>query len=263
MDSKGCAFCGKTFTKNPNYSYAQWESAHYCSRACQKNSMKSRKTITCKMCGISIETHAKSTRQFCSRSCFAKWLRQHPCPVPAQLHAPESRAKAFKALRKYWDEHKRVAVCEMCSAKFRPRIPAARFCSRKCRSVWWSQHRLETVICPGCGASFTRSSTRGRLKKYCSQTCFLSHVAGPENPNWKGGPEFYYGPEWPRVARFIRRRDKVCQECGKSPKENRRALDVHHIIPFREFPSYLEANYPENLKALCSQCHWKYRKREY
>jgi len=36
-----------------------------------------------------------------------------------------------------------------------------------------------------------------------------------------------------------------------------RSLDVHHIVPFREFgrERYLEANDPGNLVALCNVCH--------
>lgn len=228
MESKQCAICGKTFPKKPGCSLAQW-----------------------------------AAMRFCSRACVSEWQRQHANHMPSQLFTPESRAKAFNALRKYWDEHNRSATCEICGAKFRPNKPTARFCSRACRGVWWSQHRLETAICPGCGKPFVRSFTRNRIKRYCSRACYLANHSGPDSPSWKGGPEIYYGPEWHSLARAIRRRDKVCQDCGKTPQENGRSLEVHHIAPLREFPSYVEANHPSNLKALCSQCHRKYQQRDY
>lgn len=62
-----------------------------------------------------------------------------------------------------------------------------------------------------------------------------------------------YGPGWESIKRSIRARDKVCNECGKTPEQNGRALDVHHIIPFRISGD----NSPENLRALCRSCHMR------
>lgn len=60
-----------------------------------------------------------------------------------------------------------------------------------------------------------------------------------------------YGSEWPRLIHEVRTRDKVCQQCGKTPAQNKRALDVHHIVPFRlGGPNDLS-----NLVALCRSCH--------
>lgn len=57
--------------------------------------------------------------------------------------------------------------------------------------------------------------------------------------------------------RAARARDKVCQRCGKTPKEAGKALDVHHLVPFRQFglARHAEANRIENLIALCNPCH--------
>lgn len=74
---------------------------------------------------------------------------------------------------------------------------------------------------------------------------------GPNHPNYRGGEKMRYGPDWPRIAVSIRLRDKVCQLCGKTPAANKRALDVHHIVPWR----VSHDNRPGNLIALCRVCH--------
>jgi hypothetical protein len=54
-----------------------------------------------------------------------------------------------------------------------------------------------------------------------------------------------------RSGRLIRKRNKVCQACGKTPEQNGAALHVHHLKPF----GYGGTNQPANLVALCDSCH--------
>ena len=82
--------------------------------------------------------------------------------------------------------------------------------------------------------------------------------AGPNNYNWKGGHEPYYGPNWKSQRRNARHRDNyTCQRCGITEEKLSRQLDVHHLTPFREFglERYKEANTLKNLVCLCSECH--------
>ena len=122
------------------------------------------------------------------------------------------------------------------------------------------------MTCPECGKPFQRSTKNKRQRKYCSHACYLNHLRnskGEKHPSWKGGPN-YYGPNWDAIADSVRKRDKVCQDCGKSAAENGYGLDVHHIVNFKSFNGdYVKANALENLKALCKQCHRKYQEREY
>ncbi len=70
---------------------------------------------------------------------------------------------------------------------------------------------------------------------------------------WGSDPN-QYGPFWESIKKTIRKRDGYkCQHCGK--EEGERALDVHHIIPFRACPNPDIANLPENLVTLCPSCH--------
>jgi hypothetical protein len=63
----------------------------------------------------------------------------------------------------------------------------------------------------------------------------------------------YYGAGWKATKETIRRRDKVCRRCGKTPKQNGRALDVHHTEPFR----FSGDNSPDKLISLCRSCHMR------
>ncbi len=82
-------------------------------------------------------------------------------------------------------------------------------------------------------------------------------MAGEANMNWQGGYEPYYGPGWRKTRRAVWARDTVCQRCGMTPEQNGKALDVHHIVPFRSFGivRHEEANALSNLTALCHDCH--------
>jgi DEAD/DEAH box helicase domain-containing protein len=65
-----------------------------------------------------------------------------------------------------------------------------------------------------------------------------------------------YGPLWEQLRALIRKRDDyTCQNCGLV--EQTRAHHVHHRKPLKTFPSYMEANLPENLVTLCPVCHQK------
>ncbi len=75
-----------------------------------------------------------------------------------------------------------------------------------------------------------------------------------------------YGPNWAEQRARARARDGYrCRRCGISEAELGRELDVHHVVPFREFgydprdPAranrYLEANCLDNLVTLCPACH--------
>ncbi len=84
-----------------------------------------------------------------------------------------------------------------------------------------------------------------------------------ESGMWTNDPN-NYGPDWGKIRERVRARDKyTCQVCGavengpSSALRTGRQHDVHHKVPFRAFPSYLEANRLENLTTLCPTCHHK------
>ena len=98
----------------------------------------------------------------------------------------------------------------------------------------------------------------GSRRKYCSRSCATAAYnrtqrVGSRNPNWRGGKVLSYGPGWKKVKAQVRERDGVCRNCGKTPEENGRALDVHHLDPYR----FSGSNDLDNLIALCRSCHMR------
>lgn len=79
---------------------------------------------------------------------------------------------------------------------------------------------------------------------------------GEKNYNWKGGISLEYGENWSvQRLRALERDFYSCQVCDKTMDEIQ--IDVHHILPFRFFKDYKEANRLENLKCLCKIHHTK------
>lgn len=127
----------------------------------------------------------------------------------------------------------------------------------------------QTTQCSTCGRRITRKPfavARSRLV-FCDQACWgawaARHRVGAAHPGWLGGHVEYYGPNWTLQKRAARKRDGyICRHCGKTTKQNGRALDVHHIRPFRTFgyipdvnDAYRAANDLTNLVSLCRRCH--------
>ena len=154
------------------------------------------------------------------------------------------------------------------------------FCDTTCMGKWQSAHRTGdanyswrggkvSVACAYCGQVFEdyASNRQGHNAYFCSRPCQAAwcsqQLSGENSATWKGGDIEYYGPNWRAQRRTARKRDKhTCQHCGKKEKQLRRALDVHHITPFRSFgyipgvnEAYKLANALTNLVSLCSDCH--------
>lgn len=265
-ETKICEYCGKTFNRLPDLSNRQWAERRFCSRKCVSLSLQKRKLIICAHCGKGFQVYQSSSQKFCSTSCANKGKSRSR---PTWLSSPENKMSALISRKEYFQARQQYRNCEYCNNPF-PVGPKSkrRFCSRHCKDRWWSEHRLETMFCLYCGKPFQRStkSARRSKKKFCSRRCYLEFCRKrpPEqHHSWKGG-ECYYGPDWDEIAERVRQRDKVCQDCGKVPDDNGGSLDVHHIIPIRDFNGdYKSANVLSNLKALCKSCHRKYQEREY
>lgn len=182
-----------------------------------------------------------------------------------------------------------IVPCATCGAMlerhpYRLTYAKNQFCDAKCHGAWNTTHnngenhprwvKELAVRCDQCGKEF-RQKARSRLARnqhnFCCDDCARLWMVendvyvGENNHNWKGGEVDYYGPNWFRQARAARQRDGYkCRHCGKSQKKTKRTLDVHHIVPFRNFgyirdrnDNYLQANDLSNLITLCQQCHAK------
>ncbi|ELY68927.1 HNH endonuclease [Natrinema versiforme] len=74
----------------------------------------------------------------------------------------------------------------------------------------------------------------------------------------RDGPEFR-GRFWQVQREKALERDRRCQSCGIDRRHYQEFrgydLDVHHIVPEKEFESAVDAHALENLITLCKDCH--------
>jgi hypothetical protein len=155
------------------------------------------------------------------------------------------------------------------------------FCNKHCYGVWQSKALVGhdhprfasiEIPCGACGKILLRQPNQVKrgAHQFCNNACMgawhSKHRSGVNSHFWRGGPKkgkTNYGPNWSAQRAACRKRDgKKCQHCGKSRFRTRRALDVHHIIPFRLFcykpgenENYIQANDLTNLICLCIPCH--------
>lgn len=143
-------------------------------------------------------------------------------------------------------------------------------CSSKCGAAqrWKNaeeQRAARRPPCTNCGGGITRkvwNYTTPFKHYFCCLKCYRewlpgNAVSGSDHVRWAGGYDGYYGKSWKYQRKLARARDKVCQRCGKTPEENGKALDVHHIKLFRDFgiEREKEANHLDNLITYCTSCH--------
>lgn len=98
------------------------------------------------------------------------------------------------------------------------------------------------------------------LREHDIETRSVGSHAGPLHHRWKGGSDPYYGENWHQQRRKALSRDEnSCQKCGMGNMKHKEihgmSLDVHHIMPIREFDEPARANLLANLVTLCRRCH--------
>lgn len=161
------------------------------------------------------------------------------------------------------------------------RFSGKHYCNRKCRSLKIGAERSGennnkwrggdvALICAECATPFTRSRrsfNKQASHHFCSRKCkgewMSKHLVGAHAARWTGGKVEYYGPNWLRQSRAARKRDTHrCRLCGSSKGQRGKALDVHHIRPFKSFgyipgknDNHLAANDLDNLLTVCPTCH--------
>lgn len=192
---------------------------------------------------------------FCSDACKKRWWKQN---MAGEQHTN-------------WSDEGNT-TCDNCAkAMHKPPNQVERsehhFCSTKCywehrktltgeKNAAWKGDTLNTS-CAECGDTFrVLAESELKEKNFCSSDCYGSWLSknsvGEQNKNWRGGHARYYGPDWIRQRRKAFQRDNgTCQNCGVTDS----ILDVHHIIPFKEFEDHTAANRIDNLITLCRSCH--------
>jgi 5-methylcytosine-specific restriction endonuclease McrA len=175
------------------------------------------------------------------------------------------RAKACNVHRHTLNRKPRERTCAACNKTFTPfpsqiRRSAAKYCSSACYFASVAPRpAFIAVQCEKCGTTFRRTQAAVKRTKhhFCSARCSAEYQSGERHHSYRGGERHRRGPGWEANRRECRERDKVCRSCGKTPEENRQALSVDHLIPWRLFADELIANSLDNLVALCRVCHAK------
>lgn len=117
--------------------------------------------------------------------------------------------------------------------------------------------------CDYCGEPVYRLPNRIKKYVFCDVDCRLNwqresgYMDAENSAAWLGGHDDSRGANWKRQRRKARKRDNfTCQRCGTTTKEVGKALDVHHIIPYRSFNGdWRSANHLDNLITYCNSCH--------
>jgi 5-methylcytosine-specific restriction endonuclease McrA len=248
-----CTQCGAILKRKPSAvldhnfcnrkCYNLWQSKH------MQGERAERITVICDGCGkqFKVLPHRKGTAHYCSSECRKQRITQ-PC---AWCNTPVERLKS----QANKTEH---AFCNhTCYGEWRKTLIGELSCHWKGGPV--------VLTCVQCHQIYKRKvhNVNRQGTRFCSRKCFAiwrsENMTGENNRNWKGGPiGDCYGPEWRAIREAIRQRDNyICQRCGLHQADHHKALDVHHVIPLREFlPDRIdEAHNPNNLITLCSSCH--------
>lgn len=166
-------------------------------------------------------------------------------------------------------------TCKYCGTTFRKKHKGNKgmYCSRTCFHKWettFNKRRTE-VTCSCCGKKYERKNAlirdgvNGEPRKdfFCSRECQSAWRIGrftkELHPNYLGGKRTgeYRGREWRTVVRqlILEKFKCTCQKCLIAYWDNTSYLDVHHIVPYRNFSNPIEANNINNLTILCKKCH--------
>lgn len=253
---KKCPICKQQFSdpKHPNQKY--------CSVACSakgrtKHDLSDR---ACLICG-KIFTPCRPTQQYCSRACFGISIRGPVQTCEVCGNEFPYRANGVNRYCSYKCVHaarrKRIKkICPVCGKNFEviPSRSHVHTCSWECGK----KRRHQMLTCEQCGETVeVRAHAIKDGRRFCSYDCAAAWQKGENHSNWQGGHGAWRGPNWRKQSKAARKRDKnTCQRCGVTSKELDRPLDVHHIIPWRDFDNDWEkANVLSNLTSLCQRCH--------
>lgn len=200
------------------------------------------------------------------------------------------RAAGFEPIHEH-NKERQEYECEVCGTvenRLESDVPESGrvFCSPDCVHEYLRQRPKEenpqynpvTVECANCGAEkqVKRVVAEKKENHFCNYDCYgdwcSEHRTGGDHPRWKGGGEFYYGPNWRTQRRKRLEYDGYeCQRCGISKAESLaefgQKLEVHHRKPVREHheqadgdPDWEQVNALDNLVTLCIRCHRKVEK---
>jgi len=133
------------------------------------------------------------------------------------------------------------------------------FCDKNCLGAWKSE-AVGTVEHNSTGRKVSDEWRQTHSERMSGQNhpfygqsrpAHSERMKGEDNPNWIPGPNpKSRGVNWDEQRKKSLERDEyLCCVC------NNEAEVVHHIVAFRDFNNYEEANKLQNLMSLCRSCH--------
>jgi len=198
------------------------------------------------------------------------------CPDCGKELSTESGKDSHRSQVHDWSRMVEV-TCEQCGDTFERKRSVqeqsdSTICSEECNHAFQSEQYSgeqshewnggpKEDTCPVCGEVFNH---RNKQQTCCSRDCadeLRDWPSGEDHPRWNPERDWwpYYGANWSEQREKARNRDGACQICGLTSQAYRclhgKALDVHHITPFKEYDEHEEAKRLENLMTLCASCH--------
>ncbi len=246
------------------------------------------RSVECDWCGEDIKKKpsAMKEKNFCDYSCFGDWCSENRVGEDSPFYGETHSEEALEKLRnrdynwqKGENNHNYGGLSEETKLKMSETMKEKaengelyaqknedfkEMMSRRMsgsNSPRWNRVKRE---CGNCGADVKvpRHKLDVNDNHFCDRDCYWSWrrdvkpISGEKNYNWQGGYEYNYGDNWKEQRQKALDRDNgKCQICGAADNVNGWDLDIHHIVPFREFSDYREANKLKNLVALCRSCH--------
>lgn len=264
--TRACEHCGKTFELSTKSSKDRRRQRKYCSAKCHSDAVSALSKHSVKTCPSCGRDHRKATT-LCAK-CYHLAPREYykADDTGDRRYSKHCIAcgtvfyKPYSCSVREWDEQRKFCsrkcyaisqthepkTCKKCGKQIKSESPIAKFCSRECRN---DSFRKPLPLCEMCGETCSKHNAR-----FCSPGCKKEWYRGENVYNYAGGDarEIHNSSFWHTVAKQIRERDKVCQNCGAHPDQVG-TLHVHHIVPYRISHDHSL----ENLVALCNPCHSK------
>jgi endogenous inhibitor of DNA gyrase (YacG/DUF329 family) len=214
-----CQECGELF----KVVRSRKDDAMYCSAECRDAYTE----LECDECGSAFEVPpSRSHKRFCGEECYYEWNtgENHP--------------------------NRKEPVIEECAA-----------CGETLELTPWKADRSERSFCDeDCRADWLSGWASGR---FTGEDHWMYEIDPEDHPMYNGG-DYSYGPGWNEDKKqAVRERDGYkCAICGTTSEEHYDeygfALNVHHIVPAREFDDPEKCNDMDNLVTLCKPCHSEY-----
>ncbi|GAF70585.1 unnamed protein product, partial [marine sediment metagenome] len=250
-----CITCGLVVDRSSHTIAYYW-----CSLDCfLKKPRKDFILSLCQTCREPMVHEIKWDRMFCSPKCrrATKETKRKQSKVQTKRYEdPEARQKTSEATRESMTEEVRKKMNEANIKRFEDPKERQKLRETQLKRYEDPEERRKT------GEAISKSMTKEVRKKISKAT------SGENNPMYKDGRSFFYGPNWVKQQDTCRERDdNICQLCSKTKVEHihnnslgkptPHNMIIHHIIFFEEFgeENYKKANKLTNIICLCMSCH--------